>query len=77
MRRSKVVCIFFAGFSISVAVANCIYEGLLRDVDAVSHWAVDAFWELAIRITGLGGSSSAEGESDDRAGVHVENLKLV
>lgn len=89
MSCSKVVCISFAGLSGPVAVANCVREVLLQDMDAVSHWTVDTFWELAIRITDLsvcnfevgeGGrrdSGGTEGESDDGFGVHVENLRLV
>jgi hypothetical protein len=89
MRRGKVVRVCFEGSTVSLAVAGGVDEGLLCDVDAVSHGTVDALWELAVWITGLvgsdfevgdgdrRGSGGAEGESDDGAGVHVENLKLI
>jgi hypothetical protein len=89
MRRSKVVRISFARGSDSVAVASGGCEVLLQDVHAISHGTVEAFWELAIRITGFGisnlevgkgdrrDSGGAKGESNDGAGVHIGHLKLI
>jgi hypothetical protein len=83
MRRSKVICVCFAGRTNSVTVAGGVYEGLLGDVHTVSDGTLDAFGELAVWIAGLGGSDielgddgrngsgGAEGESYDGAGVHV------
>jgi hypothetical protein len=87
MPCGKVGGTVLAGRFASVAIDNRVNEALSRDVLAVLDWAVNVCGELAVWIAGafdfgVGHSGRRDGggaksESDDRAGVHVEDLKVV